>query len=57
MQVAQVKPVTKSAPPVKARLSEITQKTDKVKAQESNVVDLQKQAIHKRMFEAYNDCV
>lgn len=57
MQVAQVKTATKSNLPGKAHLSEVSQKADKAKAQESNVIDLQKQANHKRMFEAYNDCV
>lgn len=57
MQVANVKQVAK--PEVISQVYEtaLGQKANKVKVQESNVVDLQKQASFKRMFEAYSDCV
>jgi hypothetical protein len=57
MQVANVKQVAKPELISKVYETALSQKADKVKVQESNVVDLQKQANFKRMFEAYSDCV
>jgi hypothetical protein len=57
MQVAHVKQVAKPELTSKVYDSALSQKADQTKAQESNVVDLQKQANFKRMFEAYSDCV
>jgi hypothetical protein len=62
MQAAQVKQVAKSELSSKVYASALSPKAGQVKAQEanvreSNVIDLQKQANFKRMFEAYSDCV
>jgi hypothetical protein len=57
MQAAHVKQVVNPELISKAYEPALSQKTDQTKAQDSNVVDLQKQANFKRMFEAYSDCV
>ena len=57
MQAAHVKQVAKPELISKAFEPALSQKADQTKTQDSNVVDLQKQANFKRMFEAYSDCV
>jgi hypothetical protein len=57
MQAAHVKQVAKPELVGKTFEPAIGQKAEQTKTQESNVVDLQKQANFKRMFEAYSDCV
>jgi hypothetical protein len=57
MQEAQVKQVAKPELTSKIYDAALSPKADNLTAQESNVVDLQKQANFKRMFEAYSDCV
>jgi hypothetical protein len=57
MQAANVKPVAKPELVNEVYNQSISQKTDNANVQPSNVVDLQKQANFKRLFEAYNDCV
>jgi len=57
MQAANVKPVAKPELVNEVYSQSISQKTDNPNVQPSNVVDLQKQANCKRLFEAYNDCV
>jgi hypothetical protein len=57
MQAAHVKQVAKPELMSKTYDPALSQKADQTKAQDSNVVDSQKQANFKRMFEAYSDCV
>lgn len=57
MQAQNVKPV--SIPPLLNEIYEppISQKPDKVKVQEANILSLQKPRNLKRLLEAYSDCV
>lgn len=57
MQVQNVKPV--SIPPLLNEIYEppLSQKSDKVKVQEANILSLQKSRNLKRLLEAYSDCV
>ena len=57
MQAAHVKQVAKPEQISNVYETALSQKADQTKAQDSNVIDLQKQANFKRMFEAYSDCV
>ncbi|MES2580806.1 MAG: hypothetical protein V4552_09695 [Pseudomonadota bacterium] len=57
MQALNVKPV--SIPPLVNEIYEppLSQKSDKVKVQEANILSLQKPRNLKRLLEAYSDCV
>ena len=63
MQALNVKPVFQIQPePQPQLLSEIyepplSQKSDKVKVQEANILNLQRPKNLKRLLEAYSDCV
>jgi hypothetical protein len=63
MQALNVKPVFQTqSDPQPQLLSEIyepslSQKSDKVKVQEANILNLQKLKNLKRLLEAYSDCV
>lgn len=63
MQVAHVKPVFESQLKTASQMVDeiyapaLNQKSDKVKAQESNILSLQKPKSLNRLLEAYSDCV
>ena len=62
MQALNVKPVLNQPASKPQLLNEIyepplSQKSDKVKVQEANILSLQKPKSLKRLLEAYSDCV